>query len=354
MLNFSKSLNDFIKAFLKNRGLPFKEFKIHPIAGDGSKRLFIRIITPYPGNTFVVMKNFPANEYLNKENLAYLMINKHLFKKGLPVPEIYRFDLTNGWFIVQDMGDRSLQDKALNNKNRMVLYEKTLDILFRLQIEGARDFNTGWCCQTKIYDEFVMRRNEADYFRDSFLSNYLGMRSDWRELEGPFDYLSSIASRADNQHLLHRDFQSRNIMVNHNQLGILDWQGARLGPLSYDLASLLIDPYVDLSVDEKKHLYRQYLLLMKEYQSAWIKPFERYFPYLAIQRNLQILGAFSFLTKVQGKTYFADYIAPALKSLFLLLDELADPGLSYLTNLVRSLVINDQFKNKQEKSTTIE
>jgi hypothetical protein len=137
MLNFSKSLNDFIKAFLKNRGLPFKEFKIHPIAGDGSKRLFIRIITPYPGNTFVVMINFPSNEYLNKENLAYLMINKHLFKKGLPVPEIYRFDLTNGWFIVQDMGDRSLQDKALNNKNRMVLYEKTLDILFRLQIEGV-------------------------------------------------------------------------------------------------------------------------------------------------------------------------------------------------------------------------
>jgi len=167
------------------------------------------------------------------------------------------------------------------------------------------------------------------------------MKSDWRELEGPFDYLSSIASKADNKHLLHRDFQSRNIMVNNNQLGILDWQGARLGPLSYDLASLLIDPYVDLSADEKKHLYQQYLSLMKEYQSAWIEPFERYFPYIAIQRNLQILGAFSFLTKVQGKTYFADYIVPALKSLYLLLDELADPGLSYLTNLVRSLVMTD-------------
>ena len=338
MLTIGNSLNDFIKAFLKDRGLPFKDLESHPVAGDGSARLFMRIIPQYPGNTFVVMENFPSNEYLNKENSAYLMINKHLFKKGIPVPEIYRFDLNNGWFILEDMGDSSLQDKSLNNKNRMALYEKTLDILFRFQIEGARDFNTGWCCQTKIYDEFVMRRNEADYFRDSYLSSYLGIRGDWQELEGPFDYLSSIASRADNQHLLHRDFQSRNIMIDNNQLGILDWQGARLGPLSYDLASLLIDPYVDLSADEKKHLYQQYLSLMKEYQPAWIEPFEKYFPYLAIQRNLQILGAFSFLTKVQGKTYFADYIAPALRSLYLLLDELADPGLSYLTDLVRSLV----------------
>jgi aminoglycoside/choline kinase family phosphotransferase len=191
-----------------------------------------------------------------------------------------------------------------------------------------------------------MRCNEADYFRDSFLSNYLGMKSDWQELEGSFDYLSSIASRAYNQHLMHRDFQSRNIMVNNNQFGILDWQGARLGPLSYDLASLLIDPYVELSSNEKKYLYKQYLSLMKEYQSAWIEPFERYFPYIAIQRNLQILGAFSFLTKVQGKTYFADYIAPALKLLYLQLDELADPGLRYLTNLARSLMINDQLKNR--------
>lgn len=300
----------------------------------------MRIILPYAGKTYVVMENFPANENLAKENSAYLMINKHLFKKGLPLPEIYRFDLAHGWFIIEDMGDKSLQDYALNNNERMALYEKTIDILFQLQIEGARDFNTEWCYQTKIYDKSVMRRNESDYFRDSFLSSYLGMRMDWSELDGQFDYLSSKASGADNQFLLHRDFQSRNIMVNKNQPGILDWQAARLGPLSYDLASILIDPYVSLSDKEKRHLYLQYLSLMKGHKPAWIEPFETYFPYLAIQRNLQILGAFSFLSKIQGKTYFADYIAPALISLCRLLDELSDPGLSYLKDLVHSLAIN--------------
>ncbi len=345
MLDSKTPLTDFIKSFLKDAGLPFKDYRSDPIAGDGSKRSFMRIIPPYTGNTYVVMTNSPANEGLAKENSSYLMINKHLFNKGLPIPEIYRFDLTHGWFIIEDMGDRSLQDYALNNKNRMALYEKTIDILFQFQIEGAGDFNTDWCYQTRIYDQSVMRHNEADYFRDSFLSNYLGMRMDWKELNGQFDYLSSIASKADNKFLLHRDFQSRNIMVNNHQPGILDWQGARLGPLSYDLASILIDPYVDLSVEENRHLYMQYLSLMKVHEPTWIKPFERYFPYLAIQRNLQILGAFSFLSKTQGKVYFSDYIPPALKSLCRLLDELSDPGLSYLKDFVHSLVIDDQLSS---------
>ena len=342
MFDIGDSLNDFIKSFLKDAGLPYREYRSDPIAGDGSTRSFMRIIPSYTGNTYVVMANFPANETMAKENSSYLMINKHLFNKGLPVPEIYRSDLTHGWFIIEDMGDRSLQNYALNNKDRMALYEKTIDILFQFQIDGVRDFNTDWCHQTKIYDQSVMRRNEADYFRDSFLSNYLGMRMDWKELNGQFDYLSSIASRADNQFLLHRDFQSRNLMINNYQPYILDWQGARLGPLSYDLASILIDPYVDLSAKEKRHLYMQYLSLMKGHEPAWIEPFERYFPYLAIQRNLQILGAFSFLSKVQEKVYFSDYIAPALRSLCRLLDELSDPGLSYLKDFVHSLVINKE------------
>lgn len=347
MLDPKTPLADFITSFLKDAGLPFNEYRSVPIAGDGSKRSFMRIIPSYAANAYVVMENYPANEGLARENSAYLMINKHIFSKGLPVPEIYRFDLANGWFIIEDMGNMSLQDYALINKDRMALYEKTIDILFQFQIEGARDFNADWCYQTRIYDASVMRRYEADYFRDSFLKDYLGIRMDWTELDGQFDYLSSIASRADNKFLLHRDFQSRNIMVNSNQPGILDWQAARLGPLSYDLASILIDPYVSLSAKEKRHLYLQYLSLMKGHEPACIEPFKRYFPYLAIQRNLQILGAFSFLSRAQGKAYFANYIAPALISLCQLLDELADPKLSCLKDLAHSLVTDNQLMHRQ-------
>ncbi len=182
-----------------------------------------------------------------------------------------------------------------------------------------------------------MRRYEADYFRDAFLSSYLGLTRDWSELEGPFDHLAEMASRADNHFFLHRDFQSRNIMVSDNRTGILDWQGGRLGPLPYDLASLIIDPYTDLSDHEKDKIYQYYLLLLRDYQPKWVDPFKKYFPYLAIQRNLQILGAFSYLTKVQGKPYFEVYISPALKSLYGLLDELSDPKLAGLKGLLNSM-----------------
>src|SRR4030043_356148 len=114
MFDIGDSLNDFIKSFLKDAGLPYREYRSDPIAGDGSTRSFMRIIPSYTGNTYVVMENFPANEDLAKENSAYLMINKHIFNKGLPVPEIYRFDLTNGWVFIEDLGNRSLQDYALN------------------------------------------------------------------------------------------------------------------------------------------------------------------------------------------------------------------------------------------------
>ena len=314
-----------------------EEPKLQSIAGDGSKRRFWRIIPPESETTFVAMENSPIDDISKRENLAYLHIGKHLYQKDLPVPEIYRVDLGKGWFILEDLGDTHLQTEVTHQEKRIPLYEKIIDILFRLQIKGSEDFNTQWCYQTERYDRFVMRHYEANYFRDAFLCHYLGLKKDWPELEEAFDYLAENASAADNRFFLHRDFQSRNIMVSPSKIGIVDWQGGRLGPLAYDLASLLIDPYTDLSSPEKRQIYENYLLMLKDYQPKWVDPFKRDFPYLAIQRNLQILGAFSYLTKVQKKPYFERYISPALRSLLGLLEEQGDKKLSPLKNLLISL-----------------
>ena len=138
-------ISEFIEAFLKDKGLSSKGISSVSLAGDGSKRLFRRITLSNTGPAFIVMENYPVNDYLKKENMAYLRINRHLFQKCLPVPEIYMFDLANGLFILEDMGDKSLQDEALSHQNRMLLYEKVLDLLFQLQIEGAQGFDAEWC-----------------------------------------------------------------------------------------------------------------------------------------------------------------------------------------------------------------
>ena len=147
-----------------------------------------------------------------------------------------------------------------------------------------------------------------------------------------------MASRADNGFFLHRDFQSRNIYLSEDKIGILDWQGGRLGPLAYDLASLLIDPYTALTVRERDQIFQYYLDLLQDSDPKGTMPFQESFPYLAIQRNLQILGAFSYLTKVKKKAHFEPFISPALKSLHGLLSDLKDPHLSTLLDLVKSLL----------------
>ena len=238
---------------------------------------------------------------------------------------------------MEDLGDRNLQDLVVSGEDPLPTYEKVLCQLLRLQIEGADDFDTAWCCQTARYDQNVMLRYEAEYFKNAFLCRYLGLKKEWPELEPVFHYLAETASRADCRFFLHRDFQSRNIMTPRGDIGIIDWQGGRLGPIGYDLASLIIDPYAALSLKQRAALYERYLYLIQGHDPAWVESFKRYYPYLAIQRNLQIIAAFSFLSKVMNKGYFETYIPGALGSLHALLDQVPDREISPLRELVSDI-----------------
>jgi len=327
----ASGLTAFVREFLGEPGV------FSPIAGDGSKRIFWRVGEPRSDLTYIAMENAPIDDFSKRENAAYLNIGRHLRNKGLPLPEIYRFDLGKGWFIMEDFGDVNLQTACERVKERVPLYAPVVEILFVQQTRGSEGFDTEWTCQTETYDREVMRRYEVEYFKEAFLGTYLGFRKGWPGLESSFLHLIEEASKAENRFFLHRDFQSRNIMITGEKIGILDWQGGRLGPLAYDLASLLIDPYTKLPALEKEEIYSTYLQLLRQKQPHRVASFEKSFPYLAVQRNLQILGAFSFLSRVRGKTYFEEYIPGAVKSLQHLLETVKEANLSGLRDLVNSL-----------------
>ena len=336
MKNLSSKEN-FIGYFLKEQGLPENNYNLSILAGDGSARLFQRLEPVNTELTFVFMENPPENDFFKKENLAYLKIGNHMISKGLPLPGILKHDLDSGYFILEDMGDTLLQEKVLSGIERDKIYEDVIEALLRLQIDGKEDFDTAWCCQTSFYDASLMREKEAWYFRDSFLRDYAKIKIDFSSLNEPFEYIISMAEKADKYYLLHRDFQSRNIMCSKKGIAILDWQGARLGPLAYDLASLVFDPYVDLPEKERSHLIDIYALSLNELKPDACESFKRYFLYIAAMRILQALGAYSFLSLKQGKTYFKKYIPVALKILGDLLDEIADRRLLPLVDIVREL-----------------
>ncbi len=324
----------FKKAYPKEKGACFNQ-----LPGDGSHRIFWRISNPESKRSFIAMANPPKTPARERENSAYLMISRHLLQKGLPLPVIHRYDLVEGWFIMEDLGSTNLQDGVLSGKDPIPVYQQVLEHLFHLQVQGGKGFDPAWCCQTERYDRTVMKKYESHYFRDAFLKGFLGYEKRLPDLETAFDHLAEKASRADGHFFMHRDFQSRNIMVDGEKIGFIDWQGGRLGPLAYDLASLLIDPYVQLSDHQEQEIYNTYVDLVKDHNSAWAAPFERDYPYLAIQRNLQILGAFSFLSKVMKKTCFEAYIPSALKTLELLIDQAGDRDLTPLKRLVSSITL---------------
>jgi len=143
---------------------------------------------------------------------------------------------------MEDMGKTSLQTDSPGS-NGLLLYERVVEILLRLQVDGVGGFDTTWTCQTESYDRLVMRRYESEYFRDAFLTNYLKLKSDWSELDHSFDYLADVASKAESRFLL-----TETSIEEHHYFGfwirILRFQDRhhRLArsascPLGYDLAS---------------------------------------------------------------------------------------------------------------------
>jgi len=119
---------------------------------------------------------------------------------------------------------------------------------------------------------------------------------------------------------MHRDMQSQNIMFfshsgNNGEFRLIDFQGGRMGPIQYDLASLLIDPYVDLPLPAQEHLLTY--CIEKRSSVSYVDPekFRIGYEYCALSRNLQMLGAFGYLSRVRGKTWFEEYIPAALKTL---------------------------------------
>ncbi len=328
-------LKGFVKSYVDETYPMRRQFTWQEVPSDGSKRAFYRLSDEQ--GSFMVMEFPPSERTAEKENLSYLRIGEHLLGKGIPVARIFRYDLEHGWFIMEDLGQRNLQEIALSSEYRIDIYKRVLELLVKLQIEGREDFDPGWCFHTKRYDRFLMEKHESEYFLTYFIKGFLGMDWDLTALTSSFTHLSHRASLADNDFFLHRDFQSRNLIIREDKIGIVDWQGGRLGPLQYDLASLLIDPYVGLGSDERMLLYDYYLALVERRLPGVSRSFSRHYPYLAIQRNLQILGAFSYLGNIQGKKWFLDYIPPALQSLERLLGERDDPQLHRLRVLVKEI-----------------
>ncbi len=150
---------------------------------------------------------------------------------------------------------------------------------------------------------------------EAFVTGYMGSAADHAKLQAEFERLADQILSHSQPGLIHRDCQSRNIMVHQNTFYFIDFQGARPGPLQYDLASLLLDPYVALPESLQAQLLEDYLNKLAKRQPVNRRHWQRGYEACCLSRLLQMLGAFGFLTTRKGKPQFADYIPIALATL---------------------------------------
>jgi N-acetylmuramate 1-kinase len=296
----------------------FSEAKVQitPIEKGGSDRKFYRVRSG-PRQTIILVKYNLERE----ENRVYVEIAEFLIEHQICAPRIYFHDAAEGLIWLEDLGETDLwsyRDESW--LVRRAFYESALDEmakLHRLPQSAARSIRGNLAAEFNA----ALYHWEQSYFFENCLGRYFGIGKKQIDALAALPALQEISERLGSlpRVLVHRDFQSQNIIIRNGQAHLIDFQGMRLGRAEYDLASLLYDPYVALSAEERMELLEYYCATRGNDLDRSAPDFAEIFRLCAMQRLMQALGAYSFLGLVRGSRSFLDYIAPAIQLLRLVI-----------------------------------
>jgi N-acetylmuramate 1-kinase len=284
--------------------------EITPLSGRGSDRAFFRFTWDTTNSAILIHYN-----PIRVENAYYGDIARFLKGINVPVPALIHHDAGRCLMLMEDLGDNDLW--ALRNEpweKRKILYEKTLAIVLRLHSFPIEEFPVATIRLTDAFGPELYKW-ERDYFRDNFVKGVCGVEfesaSD-RELEVELSALAQHIHEASRS-LVHRDLQSQNVMILDGEPYLIDFQGMRFGSPFYDLGSLLCDPYVRFSEEERDKLLAFYYGLSKR-DLAW-PDFQQVFWEASTQRLMQALGAYGFLGLKKGLAVFLEHIPSGFANL---------------------------------------
>lgn len=296
-------------------GRPLEAFDLEALAGDASNRDYVRaryLINGSP-RSFVVMVTAEA---FDASMMDYVDVASHLGRVGLPVPEILRVDPSSRILVAEDVGDETLEAfvEARGLEPARELYEEAIQLLVEMQVWASVGLKDHCVALRRAFDveRYVW---ELEFFAEHMVEGLRDKRLSADERNGLREEFTRLSRYLVEQPQVftHRDYHSRNLMVQEGRLRILDFQDARLGCRAYDLASLLRDSYVTLPEERMEELFERYL-------KAWAAStgqrddrgeFRVLFDHMAVQRNLKAVGTFASQWRLYGRDY-RRYIAPTL------------------------------------------
>jgi aminoglycoside/choline kinase family phosphotransferase len=303
--------------------LPFKgQFRaLTPLVGDASNRRYFRIeLTESTAHSVILMQLAEAEAFKQSEEavsgathqveeLPFLNILSHLSKAGVSVPRLYHYDQAAGLLYLEDFGDLTLSD-ACRGASAAALethYTQAVDALVQMQLKATSPADPHCLAFHRRFDVPLLMW-EFDHFLEYGIVAKQGKpmcADDHLPVRREFEKIAELLV-GQPQVFVHRDYHSRNLMVDGARLGLIDFQDALMGPATYDLASLLRDAYIELDDALIDRLITRYLDQIAVHRQVWTdrEAFRRLFDFTSIQRNLKAAGRFVYIDRVKGNPKF--------------------------------------------------
>ena len=302
----------------------FKDGQLSVASADASFRRYFRL--KHKDKSYIVMDAPPELE----DSMPFVQIGQWMKKSGINVPEIHQYDLQLGFMILSDFGNFHFQDAIVTN-DRESLYKLAIDeiIQFQSSLHESKQILPAFTTEWQI--------KELEIFREWCVPDITQM--EYQEITSP---LVNAINRIPKS-FMHRDFHCRNLLLySDKKLGVIDFQGAMHGPVTYDLVSLLRDCYVDNEEEWIDHsvLTFQQNLITRGIGDALVSPdeFIRWFDLTGLQRHLKCIGIFHRLKiRDQKPNYMKD--VPRV--------------LAYIKNALKRQSDLGELKNLTEKATIL-
>jgi N-acetylmuramate 1-kinase len=303
-----------IARYLREQNLAGSVTKVLSLTGDASDRRYYRVLLR-GGDSLVLALHAGTIDF---DTMPFVSVARLLSQVPVPVPEILHYSNELGIIGLQDLGDVTLQAHlgAAPPDEHDALYREAVSFVARMQQRGAELASDAYPPYRIAFDTDKLSW-EFEFFYKYFLKAYRGVSPSvavQTELSKEWSVMvEELANEA--RVLCHRDYHSRNLMLKGEQLFIIDFQDARMGPDTYDLVSLLRDSYVDLTSGQVDELIAYFLAL--KYGAAGVSPdqaveFRRRFDVMALQRNFKALGTFGYQTVTRANSVYIQYIPRTL------------------------------------------
>jgi aminoglycoside/choline kinase family phosphotransferase len=311
--------DDILDAFL-SRSLQSNAYKVLSLAGDASNRRYYRVVLDH--NSWVLMRWDP----FQPENYPFLSVLNHFAKNGVHVPQVIAMSPQEGLVLLEDLGDLTLERKFWESQNQdaaIEFYQQAIDEIVKIHHPATLDKSD--CTAFKIQFDVEKFMWEMNYGKDNLLSGVLRFNFSESLNKEVSDIFLDICTRLHKEpkRIAHRDYHSRNLMIKLDQMNVIDFQDARLGPIQYDLVSLMRDSYVDMSDVMAKSLINYYLEKSKEFlpKDFSREHFDRIYELQSIQRCFKACGSFASFYHQREDRRYLKYLSGTLRRVLKALNE---------------------------------